>query len=251
MTSLDGIASLPLLSELYLSFNDVSELRALCDCEQLTTVDLEGNDVSDEYEIEPLASLTLLTSLTLAGNPLASLDGYRSLLLSTLPSLTHLDEAPRFPPPPASPHTSDSDSASELSPFPASSSPSHHTPEAMIPGRARSDESRGSAHAARVVSSSSSAPDSGESMMVLEGIKHARAGMDALSFMSLLQPPTTSASTLASRARTATTSSSASRRTTSHQSQGGGLWASRPSTASILSRPSSAATRRPLVRPPA
>jgi len=41
LESLDGIAALPLLTELYISFNDIEELRPLCDCEMLNTVDLE------------------------------------------------------------------------------------------------------------------------------------------------------------------------------------------------------------------
>lgn len=44
-------------------------------------------------QVSYLASLTALTELVVAGNPVASEEGYRRRILSLLPSLTILDHA--------------------------------------------------------------------------------------------------------------------------------------------------------------
>lgn len=44
---LDGCSAFPLLRELYLSFNEVSDLSACIGCASLEVLDLEGNSVCD------------------------------------------------------------------------------------------------------------------------------------------------------------------------------------------------------------
>lgn len=69
MRELDGIASLPSLEELYISFNEVSELSPLQFHESLQILDIEANLVEDPTEIENLASCPELIELTIEGNP--------------------------------------------------------------------------------------------------------------------------------------------------------------------------------------
>ena len=44
-----------------------------------------------EFQVSFLASLTVLTELILAGNPMTAEEDYRGRALATLPSLTALD----------------------------------------------------------------------------------------------------------------------------------------------------------------
>mmetsp|Transcript_4179 Transcript_4179/g.10186 ORF Transcript_4179/g.10186 Transcript_4179/m.10186 type:complete len:382 (-) Transcript_4179:1111-2256(-) len=71
LQDLDGIvAALPVLEELYISFNEVRELSGLQFHETLQVVDLEGNQISDVNELENLASCPNLTELTIEENPI-------------------------------------------------------------------------------------------------------------------------------------------------------------------------------------
>ena len=67
---LDGIAALPSLEELYLSFNDIWELSPLALHESLQVLDLEANAIEDAPQVGLLATIPTLWALTLDGNPL-------------------------------------------------------------------------------------------------------------------------------------------------------------------------------------
>ncbi|XP_058435301.1 leucine-rich repeat-containing protein 56 isoform X2 [Marmota monax] len=69
LTDLDGIGSFPVLKELYVSYNDISDLSPLCLLEQLEVLDLEGNSVEDLGQVCSLRLCPQLTTLTLEGNP--------------------------------------------------------------------------------------------------------------------------------------------------------------------------------------
>jgi len=94
LVELDGIGSMPLLQELYLSFNELKDLSALMVLEELAVVDLEGNCVQDYKEVETL-SLLSLRELTLTDNPVQRAPGYsRQALFKLIPSLQLLDDLP-------------------------------------------------------------------------------------------------------------------------------------------------------------
>lgn len=69
LKELDGLSSLPCLEELYISFNEVSELAPLQFHESLQILDLDANLIDDLTEIENLASCPELLELSVADNP--------------------------------------------------------------------------------------------------------------------------------------------------------------------------------------
>ena len=70
LCELDGIAALPSLEELYLSFNDIWELSPLALHESLQVLDLEANAIEDAPQVGLLSTIPTLWALTLDGNPL-------------------------------------------------------------------------------------------------------------------------------------------------------------------------------------
>ncbi|KAI9202969.1 uncharacterized protein BJ171DRAFT_600418 [Polychytrium aggregatum] len=69
LVELDGIGSLSLLKELYLSYNAIQDLSSLSMLDCLEILDLEGNCIDDYDQIENLA-LCPLQELTLQNNPI-------------------------------------------------------------------------------------------------------------------------------------------------------------------------------------
>jgi len=95
LQDLGGVSSLPVLEELYFSFNDVRELSPLYAHDALQVVDLEGNLVDDFEEITSLVTLPSLRELTLNLNPVTQNEGFsRQLVLQTIPQLEMLDDLP-------------------------------------------------------------------------------------------------------------------------------------------------------------
>lgn len=58
ITDLDGIGALTGLQELYLQYNDISDLSPLMLHEEIQVIDLEGNCIADIGQIEQLSTLT-------------------------------------------------------------------------------------------------------------------------------------------------------------------------------------------------
>ncbi|XP_042521462.1 leucine-rich repeat-containing protein 56 isoform X1 [Dipodomys spectabilis] len=106
LTDLDGIGSLPALKELYVSYNNISELSPLCMLEQLEVLDLEGNSVDDLGQVRYLQLCPRLATLTLEGNLVClrpapgpsnkAFQGYnyRAEVRKLIPQLHTLDEIP-------------------------------------------------------------------------------------------------------------------------------------------------------------
>jgi len=106
LTDLDGIGSFPALKELYVSFNNVSDLSPLCLLQQLEVLDLEGNSVEDLGQVRFLQLCPRLATLTLEGNlvclrPAPSPSNkvprgynYRAEVRKLIPQLQVLDEVP-------------------------------------------------------------------------------------------------------------------------------------------------------------
>ncbi|XP_012979188.1 leucine-rich repeat-containing protein 56 isoform X2 [Mesocricetus auratus] len=106
LTDLDGIGSFLALKELYVSYNNISDLSPLCLLEQLEVLDLEGNDVEDLGQMRYLQLCPRLATLTLEGNLVclkpdpgpsnkAPQDyNYRAEVKKLIPQLHILDEVP-------------------------------------------------------------------------------------------------------------------------------------------------------------
>lgn len=95
LRDLDGISAFSVIRELYLSYNDISDVSPFAGCDTLEVLDLEGNDIDDLSSIQFLSSCSLLSSLSLESNPVASQLEYRSTVLSWLPQLQTLDDISR------------------------------------------------------------------------------------------------------------------------------------------------------------
>ncbi|XP_002740743.1 leucine-rich repeat-containing protein 51-like [Saccoglossus kowalevskii] len=80
------------LSWIDLSFNDISKIDSiLVNHSHLKMLYLHGNNINDLEEVDKLADLPNLISLSLHGNPLENEKEYRSYVLSKMPNLRTLD----------------------------------------------------------------------------------------------------------------------------------------------------------------
>jgi len=92
LQDLGGAASaLPALRELYIPFNDISDLSPLRGHERIEVLDLEGNAVADLGEVAGLGWCPQLRELTLRGN-LLHRSVERRAVLDLLPQLAVLDD---------------------------------------------------------------------------------------------------------------------------------------------------------------
>jgi hypothetical protein len=92
VSDFDGVAALPALEELYLSFNDVEDCTALAFQYNLMVLDLESNRIADVAQLDALSTCDKLSCLTLLGCPIASTKDYRDAVAMALPSLEVLDD---------------------------------------------------------------------------------------------------------------------------------------------------------------
>lgn len=100
ISNLDGVACLPQLHTLLCTNNKLSTVESvahLVSCTALTTLDLQGNQISDPAILDVLRQMTELRCLYLKGNPVVStIRNYRKSLIAALPQLKYLDERPVF-----------------------------------------------------------------------------------------------------------------------------------------------------------
>lgn len=101
LLELDGISSMISLAEVYLSYNEISDISPLSMLDNLQILDLEGNNVEEIAQIQFLAMCTQLNRLTLESNPVCvkpSPDSvqedydYRQAVKKVIPQLRYLDE---------------------------------------------------------------------------------------------------------------------------------------------------------------
>lgn len=96
LQDIGGITAMPVLEELYISFNDVRDLSPLYTHDTLQVLDVEGNLIDDFDEIANLQTLATLRELSLSSNPLCKHETYsREAVLEALPQLEVLDDIMR------------------------------------------------------------------------------------------------------------------------------------------------------------
>lgn len=96
LQDLSGISVMPILEELYVSFNDITDLYPLVTHDTLQVLDLEGNLVEDFAEVQSLEAIATLRELNLSLNPVGRKEGMsRRMILEALPQLQVLDDLPR------------------------------------------------------------------------------------------------------------------------------------------------------------
>ncbi|XP_071954977.1 leucine-rich repeat-containing protein 56-like [Antedon mediterranea] len=104
LQDLDGISSMARLQELYLAYNEVTDVSPCSMLENLQLLDLEGNCLDDTVQVEFLALCSNLKTLTLEGNPLCIKPSpdhikdtrydYRAMVKRCIPHLEVLDDDP-------------------------------------------------------------------------------------------------------------------------------------------------------------
>ncbi|XP_033106142.1 leucine-rich repeat-containing protein 56-like [Anneissia japonica] len=107
LQDLDGISSMACLQELYLAYNEITDISPCSMLENLQLLDLEGNNLDDTVQVEFLALCSNLKTLTLEGNPLCIKPSpdykkeendtrydYRAMVKRCIPHLEVLDEDP-------------------------------------------------------------------------------------------------------------------------------------------------------------
>lgn len=83
------------LAWLDLSFNDITSIdEVILQYPNLKILYLHSNGIDKLSEIDKLAALPGLFSITLHGNPIESIRGYKQYVISTLPHLKTLDFVP-------------------------------------------------------------------------------------------------------------------------------------------------------------
>ncbi|CAL8260473.1 unnamed protein product [Merluccius merluccius] len=102
LKDLDGIIPFTDLKVLYMAYNSVSDLSQLSMLDQLTVLDLEGNDVDDWVQVQNLALCSQLHTLSLEGNPVCACPhpaagqgleySYRVAVRELVPQLRYLDD---------------------------------------------------------------------------------------------------------------------------------------------------------------
>ncbi|XP_041853087.1 leucine-rich repeat-containing protein 56 [Melanotaenia boesemani] len=103
LRDLDGISSFTSLKELYVAYNNVSDLSQVGMLENLQLLDLEGNEVDDLVQVQYLGLCLKLQTLTLQGNPVCLHPNpsssqvadysYRAAVRELIPQLHYLDDA--------------------------------------------------------------------------------------------------------------------------------------------------------------
>jgi hypothetical protein len=93
ITTLDGIGTISSsLEELYLAFNEISDVSELMGLPKLRVLDLEENRIARIADVEFLAFCPELRALTLAGNQATSSENYRMEVMALVPQVVYLDE---------------------------------------------------------------------------------------------------------------------------------------------------------------
>jgi len=92
LENIDGTSGLTTLRELYISYNQITDLSPLAYLDQLEVLDIESNYIESGLELRYLSFCPKLTNLSMSGCPIAELPDYRRIVLSRLPPGAMLDD---------------------------------------------------------------------------------------------------------------------------------------------------------------
>ncbi|XP_041672058.1 leucine-rich repeat-containing protein 51-like [Cheilinus undulatus] len=80
------------LAWLDLSFNKIAKLDpVLCELRELRMLNLHGNNISKLSDVDQLGVLPYLHTITLHGNPIEQIKGYRRHVIAALPQVKKMD----------------------------------------------------------------------------------------------------------------------------------------------------------------
>ncbi len=100
IAKLEGLSCCKSLRTLIATHNRLITLESvqhLADCTSLQTLDLQNNELADPAILDVLKQIPDLRCLYLKGNPVVSnIKNYRKVLITSIPSLTYLDDRPVF-----------------------------------------------------------------------------------------------------------------------------------------------------------
>ena len=98
---IENLGNLPRLETLMLSHNrleDAADLEQVTECQALTTLDIQQNNITDVGVLDVLTRMPKLRALYLQGNPvIKKIKYYRKKMTHLLPDLRYLDDRPVFP----------------------------------------------------------------------------------------------------------------------------------------------------------
>jgi len=97
LESLDGASGMPNLTELYVSYNQITELSPLAFFTKLEILDLESNLIESGLDLRFLSLCPKLSNVTMRECPIADLYDYRKIVKNRLPPICTLDDDDESP----------------------------------------------------------------------------------------------------------------------------------------------------------
>lgn len=92
LENIEGTSGFPNLTELYISYNQISDLSPLTFLPNLEVLDLESNHIESGLDLRYLSFCDNLRRVSFAGCPIAKLPDYRKIVLKRLPPGSYLDD---------------------------------------------------------------------------------------------------------------------------------------------------------------
>lgn len=92
LENIEGTSGFPNLTELYISYNQISDLSPLTFLSNLEVLDLESNHIESGLDLRYLSFCENLRRVSFAGCPISKLPDYRKIVLKRLPPNSYLDD---------------------------------------------------------------------------------------------------------------------------------------------------------------
>jgi len=92
LENIEGTSGFPNLTELYISYNQISDLSPLTFLPNLEVLDLESNHIESGLDLRYLSFCDNLRRVSFAGCPISKLPDYRKIVLKRLPAESYLDD---------------------------------------------------------------------------------------------------------------------------------------------------------------
>lgn len=92
LENIEGTSGFPNLTELYISYNQISDLSPLTFLPNLEVLDLESNHIESGLDLRYLSFCDNLRRVSFSGCPISKLPDYRKIVLKRLPVDSYLDD---------------------------------------------------------------------------------------------------------------------------------------------------------------